>query len=557
MRRPRSSPGIGYVLERIRGIVRPDVEITAPPDAVFERDVSVTVRDGTVLSVNVFRPPGAGPFPTIMCAHPYGKDALPRRGWFGYIPSLQYRILRQARPVRHSAWTTWESPDPAAWIARGYAVVNCDLRGFGRSGGVGELFSDGEAHDYYDLIEWAASQPWSTGRIGLNGVSYLALSQWKVAALKPPHLAAICPWEGFSDVYRDFARPGAVREDGFFPFWISAVRRTGHADVDLRAEQLARPERDAWWAALAAPLEEIEVPALVCASFSDQGLHSRGSFEGFRRIGSRYRWLYTHRGGKWATYYSDEAQAFQKRFFDCFLKGEDNGMRDVAPVRLEVRNDRSTVCEVRAESAWPLERTLWTRLHLHGGGSLAETAASAAAAVPFATNGDGTSFVWNVPEDVELSGPMVLRLNVELTGGGDASLFVGIRKIAAGANVPFEGAYGFGYDPVAKGWLKISHRSLDTEHSQPWRPVYPFERVLSLAPGEIAPLEIEILPSSTHFGAGDSLQLDIRGRWFFPVKIVPIFGPQYYEASPPATAILHCGGEYDSYLLVPVIPART
>jgi uncharacterized protein len=78
-------------------------------------------------------------------------------------------------------------------VPRGYAVVNCDLRGFGHSDGEGTMLSDAEAHDYYDLIEWAAAQPWSTGRVGLNGDSYLALSQWRVAALRPPHLAAICP----------------------------------------------------------------------------------------------------------------------------------------------------------------------------------------------------------------------------------------------------------------------------------------------------------------------------------------------------------------------------
>jgi putative CocE/NonD family hydrolase len=69
--------------------------------------------------------------------------------------------------------------------------------------------------NYYDLIEWAGMQSWSSGLVGLDGVSYLAISQYKVAALKPPSLAAICPWEGLSDLYRDFAYPGGVREDGF------------------------------------------------------------------------------------------------------------------------------------------------------------------------------------------------------------------------------------------------------------------------------------------------------------------------------------------------------
>jgi putative CocE/NonD family hydrolase len=214
---------------------------------------------------------------------------------------LLFRLLGQPAPIRCSAWTSWEAPDPAFWVPRGYVVVNADLRGFGHSDGVGTPLSDQEAEDYYDLIAWAAHQPWSNGRVGLNGVSYLAISQYKVAALRPPHLAAICPWEGFTDCYRDFARQGGIREDGFMGIWTRSLRRTGRLAVDLRREQRARPLLDAWWRSLQPDLARIEVPALICASFSDHSLHSRGSFEAFRRISSRERWLYTHRGGKWGT----------------------------------------------------------------------------------------------------------------------------------------------------------------------------------------------------------------------------------------------------------------
>jgi hypothetical protein len=539
MKRPNSSPNLAYVLGRIGQIIRPNVDIYAPPsDIVIERDVEVTVRDGTILRVNVFRPKGDGPFPTVLCAHPYGKDVIPKKGWFGYRPLLQYRIMRQPEAARQSALTGWESPDPAHWTARGYAVVNCDLRGFGHSDGTGELLSDQEAHDYYDLIEWAGTQKWSTGRVGLNGVSYLALSQWRVAALQPPHLAAICPWEGFSDVYRDFARPGGVREDGFLPMWSAGVRRGGRTTSDLRAEQLARPTFDEWWAAHCPELEKIEVPALICGSFSDHGLHSRGCFEAFRRIGSQYRWLYTHRGGKWAVYYSPEALALQARFFDCFVKGEDNGMRDVPPVRLEVRTDRETVHEVRAEREWPLARTQWTRRELGG-----ET-------VSFDSRGDGTSFVWKIEEDLELTGPMTFHASVEVAGATDAVLFATVRKVGGGANVPFEGSYGCGYDPVTAGYLKLSMRKQDLQSSQPWRPVFPFNQPEPLRAGEIVPIQIELLPSSTHFRAGDELQLDLSGHYFFTRKNPPILGAQFYEASPACTITVHCR---EAYLLTPEI----
>ena len=169
---PGERPNSRYAIGRLRGIVAPPVRITPPPASIhFEHDVEVAVSDGTILRVNVFRPEGDGRYPVIMCAHPYGKDNLPKRGPFGYRPPPQYHMLRQPESVTFSAWTTWESPDPAYWVPRGYAVVNCDLRGFGTSDGRGTFFTDAEAHDVHDLIEWAGTQPWSNGKAGVNGVS--------------------------------------------------------------------------------------------------------------------------------------------------------------------------------------------------------------------------------------------------------------------------------------------------------------------------------------------------------------------------------------------------
>jgi hypothetical protein len=289
---PEDHVGLNYLIDRLGEAIHPHVVITTPPeDVLFEPDVAVPMRDGVVLRANVFRPRSGGPFPVIMCAHPYGKDGLPKRVAGKYFPAVQYRVMRQTQPVTFSAWTSWEAPDPAYWAGKGYVVVNADLRGFFKSDGVGNLLTEQEGQDYHDLIEWAAAQPWSTGKVGLNGVSYLALSQWRAASLRPPHLGAICPWEGFSDVYRDLAYPGGIREDGFFAMWGKAVPKGGNYPVDLRAEQLARPLRDEFWDARVPDLSKIEVPALICGSFSDHNLHSGGSFEAFRRIGSPHKWL--------------------------------------------------------------------------------------------------------------------------------------------------------------------------------------------------------------------------------------------------------------------------
>jgi len=222
----------------------------------------VVVRDGTTLRVNVVVPAGAGPFPALLSAHPYGKDNLPQRRGRGYRVSPQYRVLRQTGPVRISSLTGWEAPDPAWWAAHGYAVVNADLRGAGTSEGAASLLSDQEGEDVYDLIEWAAAQPWSSGTVGMLGVSYLAIAQWKAAALRPPSLKAICPWEGFTDAYRDLLRPGGIREDGFARLWSRGLRRVRQRD-SLIEQQHHHPLRDAWWRGLVPALGNITVPALT------------------------------------------------------------------------------------------------------------------------------------------------------------------------------------------------------------------------------------------------------------------------------------------------------
>jgi predicted acyl esterase len=209
---------VRYALGRLPGLLHPPVDVYEPDSGSLTmlRDLAVTVRDGTTLRVNVVLPAGQGPFPVLLSAHPYGKDNLPRRHRTGYRVSVQYRMLRQPGRVRFSSLTGWEAPDPAWWAAQGYAVANCDLRGAGTSEGTCAIWSDQEGEDVHDLIEWAGAQPWSTGAVGMLGVSYLAISQWKAAALAPPSLKAICPWEGFTDAYRDLASPGGIREDGFW-----------------------------------------------------------------------------------------------------------------------------------------------------------------------------------------------------------------------------------------------------------------------------------------------------------------------------------------------------
>ncbi|MBV9319346.1 MAG: CocE/NonD family hydrolase [Mycobacterium sp.] len=532
--------------------MRSPVEVYTPPsDAVVVRhDVPVATRDGTVLRTNVYLPPDPGPFPVLMCAHPYGKDNLPKkkRGG-GYSVPFQYRVLRQPARLRFSDLTGWEAPDPAWWTAQGFAVVNCDLRGAGRSDGVGALLSDQEGEDVYDLVEWAALQPWSTGSIGMMGVSYLAISQWKAAALRPAHLKAIVPWEGFTDAYRDLLRPGGIREVGFINVWGRGLKSV-RLKYQLAQENTIRPLRDEWWRSLVPDLPKIEAPALICGSFSDNNLHSRGSVRGFEYVSSPDRHLYTHRGGKWTTFYSESALQTQLTFLDRHLR--DGGATPLPRVRLEVREDRDHVVEVRDENSWPLESTHWTPLHL-GTAGLGEAPVDQNGAVTFGTRSCVVRFFFTVSAATEITGPMSLRLFIEVHGVDDVNLFVGVEKWRGTKFVPFEGSYGFGRDRITSGWLKASMRALDEQLSRSFEPVPKLDNRQPLRPKEIVQVDIPLGPSATLFRAGEQLRLVVAGRWLWPRN--PLTGqfPAAYERGPRGKCTLHWGPDREAHLMVPVI----
>ena len=551
--RPWRRPGaVTYARSRARGIVRPAVTVVAAPDDVIkESNVAVTARDGVVLRVNVYRPAGTGPFPVLLSAHPYGKDNIPGNTKSGRSFSPQYRIMRQPAPVTFSSETSWEAPDPVWWVNQGFAVVNADLRGAGTSEGRSALLTDAEAEDVYDLIEWAGAQPWSTGNVGMIGVSYLAISQYKAAALRPPSLKAIAPWEGFTDAYRDFFTPGGIREGGFSRIRQTSLKRATRTSQDLGALRTLHPLRDEWWQSLVPALEKIEVPMLVCTSFSDQSLHSRGSFRALQAAASADKFAYTHRGGKWATFYSAEARQVQLDFFDRYLKGHNTPKP--APVRLEVRDRGDRIVDVRAEQEWPLARTRWTELYLDAGGALGRTAPSAPGQVTFATRRNAAAFSHTFQQDTELTGPMSLTLSVSIDKGDDVNLFVGVEKWSGSDYLPFEGSFGFGRDRIATGWQRAALRELDPA-STPFEPIHTFTNLQPLRPGQIVELEIALGPSSTLFRSGDSLRLLIAGRSLAPRNPLTSTFPALWKPSARLGCTLHWGPNLPARMRVPVIP---
>ncbi len=526
--------------------------------AIIERDQWVTVRDGTRLSVNVFRPGGSGPYPVVMALTAYDKN----KG-----PELYPKLLRHALKPEFdfgefsvSAHTPWEGPDPAYWVSQGYAVVYVDSRGFASSEGAPATVSMQDRNDFYDVIEWAGAQDWSNGRVGLTGVSYLAIAQWAAASANPPSLKAFIPWEGQTDPGREVLYHGGIPEVNFTSFWVRKVR-SGANGNPLPPPALfrfahQRPALMRWFRSRPGnrsgiDLPAIEVPALICGSWSDQGLHSRGSFEGFKQIASPQKWLYTHGRPKWQVYYSDEALAYQTAFFDYFLKGEDNGFGERAAVRLEVRESLNAY-SVREVEDWPLPGTRYTPLYLQASSGSLELQQPQADGRSRYESGTGQAvFKYTFPADTELSGNMKLRLWVSMQAGHDMDLFVGVSKLdTAGEEVFFYAKTGYNRGPVAMGWLRASERALDAARSTPWQPVLAHRGASDVPVGEPFAVDIEILPSSTLFRAGETLRLTIQGRDLFEH---PALGHGYPVNEGIHT--IHAGGDYDSHLLVPVIPA--
>jgi predicted acyl esterase len=311
-------------------LFKPQCELTEPdPDILCEYDVKIPMSEGFSVTANIYLSKKSvekgEKVPVVMCAHPYDNHLTPalENTPLGGAPQ-QYRLIPQAGGIPvFSKLTSWESPDPNFWVPSGYAIVNMNLPGYANSEGPPSAFSEHQGKCYYEAIEWVAKQPWCTGKVGLNGVSFLAISQWHVAACQayggpPPALCCISPWEGLTDPYRDIFACGGLPESGFPTFWWNTevkpslngteedfVRSEGCIPTDYLKNH---PYYDDYWKAKAAKLEEITVPMLVCASFSDHGLHTMGSFRAFERAKSKHKWVYTHRTGKWVSYYSREVQ---------------------------------------------------------------------------------------------------------------------------------------------------------------------------------------------------------------------------------------------------------
>src|SRR5882724_5078354 len=491
---------------------------------LIEKDVPIALADGHVVYCNVFRPNRDGQFPPIIAFTPYGKDsdvAIDFKRYWDFVLRDHPDVVQGESS---GEYLIWEVPDPERWVRDGYAIVVVDSRGTGKSPGYYELMSALQTRDVYDVIGWAGVQSWSNGKVGMLGVSYLAIKQWQVAALQPPHLAAMIPWEGMFDHYRDFFRHGGIYSSFFMRLlWDSQIavnqngngispyrdrftgeRSTGEA-IDplvlpgnlsnLFETGLRHPFDDAYFKQRTPIPERITVPFLSAGNWGGLGLHLRGNVIAYEQAASKQKWLELHDDTHFASMYLAEAVALQKRFFAHFLKGEDNGFDREPPVALTIRDPRGFFR--RQEAEWPLARTLWTRYALDASDmSMAERAAAKPAEIRYEAQGEGVTFR-SAPfaQDTEFTGPVAAKLFVS-SATRDMDLFLTLRAFdPAGNEVTFKGAND-PQAPVTQGWLRVSQRKVDAARSTPYRPFHPHDGEEKLEPGTIYQVDVEVWPTS-------------------------------------------------------------
>lgn len=553
-------------------------------DILLERDVPIKMRDGVTIYADIFRPTTGEKCPAILAWSPYGKEVGGQM--------LDDVPMRAGVPTNAtSGLEKFEGPDPAYWVAHGYAVVNPDKQGTYMSEGNLLYWGHEDALDGCDAIEWIASQEWCNGKVGMSGNSWLTVSQWFIAAERPKHLAAIAPWEGFCDHYRESGTRGGIPTPEF-PEMIAETFSSEHGRLEDQPRMIVeKPFMCDYWEDKAAKVENIEIPAYVVASYTNS-VHTHGTFAGYRRMASKEKWLRVHNTQEWFDYYTPENVEDLRRFFDHYLKGIDNGWENTPKVRLSVLNPGGQDIVGREENEFPLACTEYRKMYLSATDcTLQTTLPTDTATNTYLSTSDNAkvTYCYRMEQPTEITGYMKLHLWVSAPDNDDMDLAVRVEKLSKdGKPLPDK----TGALIAATGMMRVSMRQLDKAKSTEAEPYYPFTTEQKLKPDEIVPVEIEIWPMGLLFDKGEILQLTVgaykpekaaipfgsaritipkEGYTYMPgqkVEMMTIGGNATECADPkevvtsPATHnkgrhCIYTGGKYDSYLYVPVIPAKT
>ncbi|MFC1846279.1 CocE/NonD family hydrolase, partial [Chloroflexota bacterium] len=546
----------------------------------LDKDVMVAMRDGVRVCIDVFRPDTDGKFPVLIAQSGYGKE----------LQELPMPPQAQGSPL----WDgDIEAGDSEYFVSRGYVHIITDARGCGYSEGeYNFLFSKDELMDVYELIEWAAKQPWCNGNVGLVGMSYFGAIQPRVAILQPPHLKAICPIAPDWDAYRDINYNGGIMGAFFYGLWDgrsgdsgwgqrNAVPATKRAcspeeyqrkideilkDPDIQKfpnffhllkypqknpifmDILLNPLDNQFWKERACMYEaaKINIPTFLIGSWK-RSYWASAAFGLYNKISSKDKKVLIDPDGwwdrPWKDYYEENI-----RWFDHWLKGNDTGYMDEPPINMFVGG----LNEFRFENEWPLARMKPTKYYLHPFGKLStEPERYTEEPDPFIqpplyVTHDVHKLIYQTApfsRDFEVTGPLALYLYASI----DQDDTNWIIKLFDSSDK--------GDQQLGRGYLKASHRALDESQSTPLDPFHPHTSKEPVVPGKIYLYTIGIQPIGHVFRGGHRLKLEIRSMEHCN---------EGAQGQPPHTVHLcssrttlhniYRNKEYQSHLLLPIIP---
>ena len=367
--------------------VRFPADVAPRNDILVDNHVPVRMRDGVTLYADVYRPTGSGRHPVLLSVTPYSTERFPT------------------------------AYDAAVYFAqRGYVYVFQDVRGRHESEGVWVPFVNDEK-DAYDTIEWAAKQPWSDGKVAMQGGSYLGQNQWRAAQAKPASLVTIFPMVASTSIYHDWITLnggwrlsfnfgwGPVRQESRImqnpgPHTIDGLRAIHYDQVQRHLplntmqqlvgrharfydDWLANPDYNAYWKPfnVEEQFDKIAVPVHTFGGWFD--IFSQGTLRGYVGMSQKGATDRARRGsnlviGPWGHGPTQkfgaldfgptanvDALTLQLRWYDHWLKGMDNGLASEAPVKLFVMGRNAWVYE----REYPLARTDYRPLYFSSGGN--------------------------------------------------------------------------------------------------------------------------------------------------------------------------------------------
>lgn len=540
-------PGLNehsYVLKK--GSVQKEGAMPLAADVLVDQDTPVTLRDGVTIRVDVYRPVDQKNCPVILWYAPYGK-----RGSFLNYDNFGHPTRMDIPREWEDGLNSFEAPNPSYWVANGYAVISPDPRGVGSSEGYALAWGSQQSLDEYDLIEWAAMQEWSNGKVGLTGDSYLAMSQYAVAGIRPPHLAAIAPWEGAFSPYKDTMARGGIKDLGFNNTLTSTIfTNTGVEDVPTLTKE--HPFYDEYWMDKEPDIENVEVPAYVVASWTN-AIHSQGTIQAFLGMGSKEKWLRISNTHEWTDYYKPEHVEDLRKFFDCYLKGLDNDWKETPRVRMSVLNPGHEDIVDRPEKDFPVaeERDLYLT-RKNGELVLSNEAQPEECTVSYdVAEEDGVRFSVKIDQPMEWIGYGSLKLFIELEAGDDTDVYAYVRKRDRNGNIVEPVVVTDRFYPGPNGQLRVSCRKLDEKKSTALHPVLLQTGENKVVPHQIIPIEIPFWPFGMKWEEGETLELQIC-----PIgKIVRPEFPQIPQTPSIGMGkqILRIGGQYNAMLRMPIV----